>query len=333
MAALSLLDNLFLRDVFRSDVVRGPFLRRSAMATQTMQRLSDFGVQPRDPALPSGDLSGGNLQRLVLARELSHDSSVLIAVNPTAGLDIAGTRNVLGRLRDHAATGRAVVVVSYDLQELLSTCDRLIVLSDGEIAGIDFSNALDSDAVGLLMGGVKADVVHAILGSSLSVKRASTELKTALRKLLTSENRWQRNIGAQVGLRVLDTTDVALIRARMADESYEDTWIWLSLFLARVVGGTEVAKMIEAFKSNPFGFVEVQRKIYGSPDHASLRDHIQKRLADHVDDWEVVLGLLTLDHLGVSFNDDVAAAIESSDVQALLSAVSMFRAKATGSRP
>jgi len=324
----SLLDNLFLRDIFSERVTRGPFLRRTTMAREAKERLALFGVQPDLPQLPSGFLSGGNLQKLVLARELSHECSFLVAVNPSRSLDVAAADAVRRWLRVYTATGRSVVLISHDLQELIATSDRVIVLFDGEAVGTEPTDAVNAESLGLLMGGVKAAIVRALLSGQGS--KGTDELRAALRKLLESENRWQRHLAAQVGLNMLSLEDVPIVRERLAKETYEETRIWLSLTLARLVGGAELEALISAFALNPFGYVEAQQKLARSTDHASLRDTLVTRLGGNLTDWETVLGALTLDHLGFPLDDDLRAALRSSDLSSILRFADRNLAKSVG---
>ena len=100
-----------------------------------------------------GALSGGNIQRVVLARELSDDCSFLLAYHPTRGLDLTSTRAVRQKLIDFKTAGRAVLLVSEDLDELRALCDRIVVLHAGEVVGVFNRNAVDVMEIGRLMTG------------------------------------------------------------------------------------------------------------------------------------------------------------------------------------
>ncbi len=100
-----------------------------------------------------GTLSGGNVQRVVLARELNEDCSYLLAYYPTRGLDLTSTRAIRQRLLDFATSGRAVLLVSEDLDELRALCDRIVVLHDGEVVGCFLREEVDLMEIGRLMTG------------------------------------------------------------------------------------------------------------------------------------------------------------------------------------
>jgi simple sugar transport system ATP-binding protein len=101
---------------------------------------------------PMGALSGGNQQRIVIGRALALAPRVLVAVNPTRGLDIAATAHIHGLLAASAAAGTAVILLSTDLDELATVCDRLFVLYRGRLAGPVAPP--DRARVGALMAGI-----------------------------------------------------------------------------------------------------------------------------------------------------------------------------------
>jgi simple sugar transport system ATP-binding protein len=99
-------------------------------------------------------LSGGNLQRAVLARELAHDPALIVALYPTRGLDVPSATAVRARLLDARAAGSAILLVSEDLDELFAHCDRLVVMFGGAVAGEVVPAQFDVSVVGPLMTGV-----------------------------------------------------------------------------------------------------------------------------------------------------------------------------------
>ena len=98
-------------------------------------------------------LSGGNQQRVVLARELSHSPRVLVAAQPTRGLDVGAIEYMSGRLRAAAADGVGVLLISTELEEILDLADRIVVMSHGRAVGEMRRGDVDLDRLGLLMGG------------------------------------------------------------------------------------------------------------------------------------------------------------------------------------
>jgi ABC-type uncharacterized transport system ATPase subunit len=113
----------------------GPWYRldRNAIASICAGVLERLGVQPRRPELLAGSLSGGNQQRLVIGRELDRAPGLVLAAEPTRGLDPPSTTAVIDGLRQVAAAGAAVMVVASDLDELFLVADRLVVMCDGRI--------------------------------------------------------------------------------------------------------------------------------------------------------------------------------------------------------
>jgi simple sugar transport system ATP-binding protein len=115
--------------------------------------LERFDVRPRDPDLPAGALSGGNLQKLVSARELSRQPGLVVACYPTMGLDLAAAAAIVGHLVDCAAAGAAVVWISEDLDLLLQYADRIAVLQGGKLQGPVPTAAATRQALGAWMTG------------------------------------------------------------------------------------------------------------------------------------------------------------------------------------
>jgi general nucleoside transport system ATP-binding protein len=114
------------------------------------EELERWQVSYRDVGEPVGSLSGGNVQRVILARELSEGIRVLIAAQPTRGLDVGATRFVRKNLRALARQHAAVLLVSSDLEELFELSDRLVVFLGGRIVG-EFSPPYDLGSVGAAM--------------------------------------------------------------------------------------------------------------------------------------------------------------------------------------
>ena len=118
---------------------------------RTRDLVSKYDVRGGDDVSPVRSLSGGNQQKLVLARELGDHPKLLVAENPTRGLDIRATRDVHERLRDAARSGSAVVLYSSDLDEVLSLAMRVIVVHAGRVR----ETTLDRESVGRTMLGLE----------------------------------------------------------------------------------------------------------------------------------------------------------------------------------
>ncbi len=114
---------------------RGPFLSWDRARAFCTTIIENFGVKVGRVDLPLASLSGGNLQRLLLGRELTGDPAVVVASQPTRGLDVAGVRAIQSLLVDQRDAGTGVLMISEDLDELLALSDRILVMAEGRIAG------------------------------------------------------------------------------------------------------------------------------------------------------------------------------------------------------
>jgi ABC-type uncharacterized transport system ATPase subunit len=159
----SVLDNLLVKAYRAPPIARGPFLCYRAARDQARRLASAFQVvMPRLDA-PVVALSGGNQQRLLLARELATHPAVLVAVHPTRGLDVAASEQVHRLLLEHRQRGCAILLISEDLDELLALCDRIAVMYAGRITGVIGAGAADAETLGRLMAGGDA---HAAVSSA-----------------------------------------------------------------------------------------------------------------------------------------------------------------------
>jgi simple sugar transport system ATP-binding protein len=110
-----------------------------------------FDVRPTNPDLKSSSFSGGNQQKLILAREFERDPEVLIIGQPTRGVDIGAIEFIRKRIIEMRDAGKAIILISVELEEIMSLSDRIIVMCDGEITGtVDASDA-DEATLGMMM--------------------------------------------------------------------------------------------------------------------------------------------------------------------------------------
>jgi len=149
---LSVMHNLVLKH-YREAPGRGvDYAAAKRRAAELIEEYDIRGV--RDPAeTPAGDLSGGNLQKLVLARELSRDPDVLVANQPTRGIDVGAVEFLRETLLEQRADGTGILVVSEDVDEVFALSDRVLVISEGEIVAETTPEAADRETVGLWMAG------------------------------------------------------------------------------------------------------------------------------------------------------------------------------------
>jgi simple sugar transport system ATP-binding protein len=150
---MTLAENLVLAAVPAGQFSPRGILARKEVRQHARRLLEEYDVRPPDPDRLALALSGGNQQKLVLARELSRNPKVLIAANPTQGLDVGATEYVHRRLLAVRESGSGVVLVSHDLDELLKLSDRILVLYRGQILYQGTAGAISLDDLALAMAG------------------------------------------------------------------------------------------------------------------------------------------------------------------------------------
>jgi simple sugar transport system ATP-binding protein len=128
------------------------WMSHAAMWADTAAMMEGYDVRPRDPRVRSGQFSGGNQQKLVLAREAMPKPRVLLVGQPTRGVDIGAIEFIHGRLRAMRDAGGAVLVVSSELDEILALADRVLVMCGGRISGELPIDACSEGALGRMMG-------------------------------------------------------------------------------------------------------------------------------------------------------------------------------------
>jgi len=132
----------------------GPFLDHRTIVADTAVKMGAFDVRPSDPHLRTASFSGGNQQKIVLAREIEHDPDVLLVGQPTRGVDIGAIEFIHRRLIAMRDAGKAVLLVSVELDEIRALADRIVVMSNGRIVGEVAGDAADEGQLGLMMAGV-----------------------------------------------------------------------------------------------------------------------------------------------------------------------------------
>ena len=150
---LSVAANMALRDYDERGWSRAGALRWRALRERARAWIAEYGVKTQGERAPIRSLSGGNVQRAVLARELAGDVQLLLASNPVFGLDFAAVAEIHGRLMKARNAGAAVLLVSEDLDELLLLADRIVVMSEGRIVHDVPAAAADRRSLGAFMGG------------------------------------------------------------------------------------------------------------------------------------------------------------------------------------
>ncbi len=154
VAPASVWENLLLFDLHRLGFARHGALRVRAARRRAEQLVAQYGIRCGSVDQSVGELSGGNQQKVVIARELAAEPSVVVAAQPTRGLDVGATAGVHESLLDHRARGGAVVLISADLDEICQLSDRVYVLYEGRVTGT--AGPDERERIGRLMAGVAA---------------------------------------------------------------------------------------------------------------------------------------------------------------------------------
>jgi simple sugar transport system ATP-binding protein len=153
IARMSVADNMAFRRFDQPPYAAGPWLRRGAFRRAAEELILRYRVKTSSPDALVGTLSGGNVQRAVLARELSGEVEVLVAANPVFGLDFAAVADIHAQIMAARNRGTAVLLVSEDLDELLELSDRLLVIFEGRIVHETTPAKADLTVIGRYMAG------------------------------------------------------------------------------------------------------------------------------------------------------------------------------------
>lgn len=151
-------ENMILQNYDKPQFSKHGILNRSAISKFTNQLIDKFDIRPRGcENRLARQLSGGNQQKVIIAREVTNDKELLIAMNPTRGLDVGAIEFVHKYLVEQRNKGRAVLLVSFELDEIMSLSDRIDVIFDGKIEGSVKGSEADEKQLGIMMAGGKID--------------------------------------------------------------------------------------------------------------------------------------------------------------------------------
>ena len=198
--------NLLLKRIGDAPFWHHGIERREQMEAHAVRLISRHEIRTRGPHTPLGQLSGGNVQKVLLARVLSRDPRVVVVSQPTRGLDIGATEYVRSELLARREAGAAVLLVSEDLDELLALSDRLIVMYEGRIVGEMRAGDADPDRLGLLMAAC-VDTDGDVLGELLP-RRPPIPPRPGLAWVIGAGQRWLVQVGRErsgrAGSRICD---------------------------------------------------------------------------------------------------------------------------------
>lgn len=148
-------DNFILQDYIREPFSKRNFLSFKAIAENAKKQITAFTVKTPTKETPVKNLSGGNIQKVILARELSRTPRFLIAAQPTRGVDIGAIEYIHNQLLAERSKGLATLLISEDLDEVKALSDRIVVLFHGEMMGIVDNDEVTVEELGLMMAGVR----------------------------------------------------------------------------------------------------------------------------------------------------------------------------------
>jgi simple sugar transport system ATP-binding protein len=134
------------------------FMDNNAIRKETEEKMQRFDVRPPNPKLTAKNFSGGNQQKIVLAREIERNPDLLLVGQPTRGVDIGAIEFIHQQIVALRDQGKAILLISVELDEILSLSDRVVVMFDGEIMGEKQPEDTNEKELGLLMAGVSEKV-------------------------------------------------------------------------------------------------------------------------------------------------------------------------------
>lgn len=161
LPTMSVGENFFLQEFRYPPYCKKGILDIGAMKKRADELIAEYDVRTPTQSVPVKVLSGGNLQKVILAREISRNPSLLIAVHPTRGLDVGATEYVHEKMLEQKKRGCAILLISTELDEILELSDVIAVMYEGEIVGVRNRHEVDLEDIGLLMAGAKRDVAKA----------------------------------------------------------------------------------------------------------------------------------------------------------------------------
>jgi len=152
-AELTVAENLVATKLKRPPLSKNGVIRGQAVRELASRLVEEYDIRPGDYRIPTRNLSGGNRQKVVVAREVSEDAQLLIAAHPTRGVDIGSIEFIRSILIAQRKEGKAILLVSADLEEVLSLSDRIAVMYEGRIVGILPASEANEQVLGLMMAG------------------------------------------------------------------------------------------------------------------------------------------------------------------------------------
>jgi len=150
-------DNMVLNTYYLPPYARGVVMDENKIMATAVERIKEYDVRTPGPVTPVGSLSGGNQQKVIVARELSRPIKLLVAAQPTRGLDVGSIEYIHSQILKRRDNGVAVLLVSTELDEILQLSDRIAVMYRGKIVAVVPAQEATKEYLGLLMAGVKPE--------------------------------------------------------------------------------------------------------------------------------------------------------------------------------
>ena len=146
-------ENIALQTYYKEPLSKNGILNYANITSHAKKLMEEFDVRAASEFVPAAALSGGNQQKAIIAREIDRDPDLLIVSQPTRGLDVGAIEYIHKRLIEERDNGKAVLVVSFELDEILNVSDRIAVIHDGKIQGIVSPETTNKQELGILMAG------------------------------------------------------------------------------------------------------------------------------------------------------------------------------------
>jgi simple sugar transport system ATP-binding protein len=154
---MSLIDNAFLTAYQRLGLLKNGLIDYSKTTQFAKKVIKDYSVKTPNATVPAGSLSGGNLQKFIVGRELNQNPDILIIAQPTWGVDAGAAQTIRQAIRELAAKGAAVLVISQDLDELMEITDQIGAICGGMVSPFYPTSEMSVEKVGMLMAGVSLE--------------------------------------------------------------------------------------------------------------------------------------------------------------------------------
>lgn len=155
-------ENIGIQTYYKEPLSKRGFLNKKAFVDLAERLIEEFDVRSPSPTISAGSLSGGNQQKAIIAREIDRDPSLLIAAQPTRGLDVGAIEYIHKRLIEQRKKGKAVLLMSFELDEILNVADRIAVMYEGKIVDVLDTKETNETELGLLMAGSTREQVRAM---------------------------------------------------------------------------------------------------------------------------------------------------------------------------